>query len=275
MSFEIGKDCVIDPTATINVMEGRLGDRSIVNEGAIIEGRYVEIGNEAFIHRRAWIGGGSCHDPQSKLVAGDFLHMGVDSHINTAKEVTIGHECGLGFRTMVLTHGAYESALEGFPVQFDSIRIGDNVWLPNAWVNPGVKIGSNVVVAAGSVVNKDLPDGCLAGGVPVKVLKENAYPRKLSLDEIQLSLTGILYQALRIAGRNYLPRTMVEAGRITIIDGDTRTVFDTSQPRRITGDVTEFTEILKNQLRRNGIRFRYHAVFTSHGQEYKAWTEIF
>lgn len=36
----------------------------------------------------------------------------------------------------------------------------------------GVTIGSNVIIAAGAVVTKDVPDNVLAGGVPAKILRE-------------------------------------------------------------------------------------------------------
>ncbi|MCZ3393024.1 sugar O-acetyltransferase, partial [Enterococcus faecium] len=37
---------------------------------------------------------------------------------------------------------------------------------------PGVTIGNNVVVAAGAVVTKDVPDNCLVAGVPAKVIRK-------------------------------------------------------------------------------------------------------
>lgn len=37
---------------------------------------------------------------------------------------------------------------------------------------PGVEIGNNVVIAAGAVVTKNIPDNCIAGGVPAGVIKE-------------------------------------------------------------------------------------------------------
>lgn len=53
------------------------------------------------------------------------------------------------------------------------ITVGDDVWFgANVTVLPGVKIGSNVVIGAGSLVNKDIPDNSLAFGNPCKVVKK-------------------------------------------------------------------------------------------------------
>lgn len=50
--------------------------------------------------------------------------------------------------------------------------IGDDVWIGgNVTILPGVNIGNNVIVAAGAVVTKDVPDNCVVGGVPAKILK--------------------------------------------------------------------------------------------------------
>ena len=47
----------------------------------------------------------------------------------------------------------------------------------NSTILPNIKIGKNVIVGAGSVVTKDLPDNCVAVGIPAKIIKDN-----LSLD---------------------------------------------------------------------------------------------
>lgn len=42
----------------------------------------------------------------------------------------------------------------------------------NATILPDIKIGKNVIIGAGSVVTKDLPDNCIAVGIPAKIIKE-------------------------------------------------------------------------------------------------------
>ncbi len=54
------------------------------------------------------------------------------------------------------------------------IEIGNNVWFGgNVVVLPGVKVGDNVVIGAGSIVTKDIPSNSVAVGNPCKVKKQN------------------------------------------------------------------------------------------------------
>lgn len=53
------------------------------------------------------------------------------------------------------------------------INVGDNVWIgANVSVLPGVTIGTNTIIGAGSVVNKDIPEGVIAAGIPCKVIRK-------------------------------------------------------------------------------------------------------
>lgn len=257
----IGKDVKISGKARINVSEHlAIGDRSVIRDNVLIEGRHIEIGKEAWIDQHAHIGGGSCFDYQSYLKVGDFLHMGKFSHINTARKVIIGDECGVGINTKIFAHGAYLSAFDGFPVQFAEVEIGSRVWLPNAWVNPGVRIGNDVVVAAMSLVNRDLPNGCLAGGIPVRILKKDVYPRKLTPQEKQQLVTDIakdVRMELRLKG-NKISVEHTDTGDVTIFD---------LENTKIEGAGNSTSETVKNQLRRYGIRFKY---FLEDGC-YKPW----
>ena len=229
----------IDPTAKIDCDELVIGEGAVIRAHAEIYGRRVIIGREAFIDEYAVIGGGSAD--VGEFTAGDFLHMGMFSQVNTAQDVHIGDEVGIGIGTRIFTHGAYLSEYEGFPVSFAAVNIGSRVWLPNAIVLPGVTIGNDVVVAAGSTVGIDIPAGSLAGGSPAKVLRPDAYPK--TPKDAQAILRRICTEA-----------GVGEANTETVtVD---QTVFDVAA-RKIIGPVTADTERLKNQMRRHGIRFRY------------------
>ena len=53
------------------------------------------------------------------------------------------------------------------------ITVGDNVWIgTNVFVLPGVTIGNNTIIGAGSVVNKNIPDGVIAAGNPCKIIRK-------------------------------------------------------------------------------------------------------
>jgi acetyltransferase-like isoleucine patch superfamily enzyme len=54
------------------------------------------------------------------------------------------------------------------------VKIGNNVWIGlNATILKGVTIGDGAIVAAGSLVNRDVPPATLVAGVPAKVVREN------------------------------------------------------------------------------------------------------
>ena len=68
------------------------------------------------------------------------------------------------------------------------ITVGDNVYFGNnVLILPGVKIGSNVVIGAGAVVSKDIPDNTVAVGVPAHPIKSiDEYLEKLQRESLHL-----------------------------------------------------------------------------------------
>ena len=91
-----------------------------------------------------------------------------------ATDVTIGNDVFIGPNCGIYTAGHpidYITRNEGIEYG-KSITIGNNVWIGgNVCILPGVKIGDNVVIGAGSVVNKDIPSNSVAVGNPCKVKK--------------------------------------------------------------------------------------------------------
>lgn len=251
----------VHPTARIDCANLTIGAGGVVGENCVIEGTRVEIGRELWMDAGARIGGGSCRDSQAFLRAGDWLHLGKGSELNIARGITLGDEVGIGIGSGLFTHGAYLDELAGFPCAFAPIVVGSRVWLPNAWVNPGVTIGDDVVVGARSLVNRDLPSGCLAGGVPARVLRDGVFPRRLDTVERHRVIDRIAQECRAL-------------GAPVVVDTETPALFLVHSARfdlhchRIEGRVSPDTEIVRNQLRRHGIRFRCSPV----GDHYEAWS---
>ena len=77
--------------------------------------------------------------------------------------------------THVMLNGYLKSDMEGackkIKEKIGCIEIGDNVFIgTKTTILYDVKIGSNVIVAAGALVNKDVPDNSVVGGIPAKVI---------------------------------------------------------------------------------------------------------
>lgn len=268
---EIGRDVKIHPDAEIDVKELIIGDFSVINAHARLKGRKITIGREAWIDEYAYIGGGRAE--VGELITGDFLHCGERSQLNIADKLTIGNEVGIGIETKIFTHGAYLDELNGFPYQCGPVEIGNRVWLPNAWVNPRVKIGNDVVVCAMSLVNRDIPDGCLAGGIPAKIIKSKCYPRKLTGEEKVNLINGIISDIKFYGIDTHAYYLSTDSIRTYYLSTDSIRIGNTDfylTGRVIEGIVTKETEIIKNVLRRRGIRFRY---FNDNGV-YRSWDEL-
>jgi maltose O-acetyltransferase len=94
-----------------------------------------------------------------------------DTFILAYAPVTIGEGSSFSFRNMIITS---THDLENFStVIAKPVTIGKNVWITtNVTILPGVSIGDNTVIGAGSVVVNDIPNGVFATGNPCKVIKK-------------------------------------------------------------------------------------------------------
>ncbi|WP_230400359.1 DapH/DapD/GlmU-related protein [Zooshikella ganghwensis] len=88
-----------------------------------------------------------------------------------ACSVKIGDNVFIGPQVMISTATHPLNGIERRSIEYGvSISIGNDVWIGgNVSILPGVKIGNNCVIGAGSVVTKAIPDNSVAFGNPCKV----------------------------------------------------------------------------------------------------------
>lgn len=108
------------------------------------------------------------------ITVGDRFFANYDTKILDGGKVTFGDDVriGPGCTFITVTHTLDpELRKQGYQI-FRPITVGNNVWFgANCTILPGVSIGDNAVIAAGSVVNRDIPADSMAAGVPCTIKK--------------------------------------------------------------------------------------------------------
>lgn len=87
--------------------------------------------------------------------------------------ITIGNNCQITEEVKIFTHGGAHVLRKDNPNfdTFGKVIVGDWVYIGNrSMIMPGVTIGDNVLIAAGSVVTKSIPSGFVVGGNPARIL---------------------------------------------------------------------------------------------------------
>ena len=130
---------------------------------------------------------GSAIDESTTVFTPLYINYGRNTRIG--KNVFINFDCvfldlgGIIIEDHVLIAPKVSLLTEGHPIEAGNrqsltvapIHIKKNAWIgANATILPGVTIGENAVVAAGSVVNKNVPDHTIVGGIPAKIIKNIA-----------------------------------------------------------------------------------------------------
>jgi acetyltransferase-like isoleucine patch superfamily enzyme len=110
---------------------------------------------------------------------GKSTYICAGATIRVAKKVIIGNSCAISWNVTIMDSDFHEYRLEDgtIPDMTKEVVIGDNVWIGNnVLILKGITIGDNAIVAAGSVVTKDVPVGCAVGGNPAKIIKQGVKP---------------------------------------------------------------------------------------------------
>lgn len=156
--IKLGKSCTIEDYSTI-------GENS--------ENSKIEVGK--YFHMKKY----SMLLPQKNghIKIGDHCSLQYNSRIYGSGYVEVGNYVRIASNTVIISENKqYKSTKIEFSNQGyekKKISIGNNVWIAsNCTILAGVIIGNNCIIGAGSVVTKSIPDNCMVGGVPAKIIKK-------------------------------------------------------------------------------------------------------
>ena len=170
---------------------GSLGKNSIIACGCHIEGgreKFIFIGDNTQIGSASiiecwgkWHSFSGIQEFDSVIKIGNNCSIGENNHITAIGGVTIGDGVLTGRHVLISdnNHGNFN------PVEIElppltrplsskgKVTIGNNVWIGDkVCILGGVTIGDGCVIAANSVVTRDLPGNCITAGVPARVIKQ-------------------------------------------------------------------------------------------------------
>ena len=136
----------------------------------------LQLGETVQLDRGVIIWLGEVENSAGRLTLGRKVYVGPYSFLGACHTFSIGEDSMIGAHCYLITVNHRTDrpdipyADQGY--RGGDIEIGRNVWLgSHVVVLPGVQIGDNAIIAAGAVVNRDVPANETWGGVPAKPLR--------------------------------------------------------------------------------------------------------
>jgi acetyltransferase-like isoleucine patch superfamily enzyme len=158
----------------------RLGDRVVIDDNVVLDAKGVDnegitIGEDSFISRNCVL---SCKGGNIRI--GRNVSLGVNGliHAEQGSDVSIGDNSSIAAFVYFVGGGNYRLDRLDIPIKEQGAYSKGGVVIgPGAWVGShvqvldGVKVGRDSILAAGAVVNRDVPDYAIVGGVPGRIIK--------------------------------------------------------------------------------------------------------
>lgn len=150
----------------------------IENHKNIFIGRSVCIGKFAWLAANPLTGFKNC-----KLSIGDNTYIGNSAHIYCTRSIVIESSVLIADKVYISDnqHGYKDVNLPVIKqpiVQLSDVIIGSGAWIGENVCICGASVGRNSVVGANSVVTKDIPDYCIAVGIPAKIIKRYCFKKQ-------------------------------------------------------------------------------------------------
>ena len=154
----------------------RIGSGVVVDDSVVIDAKGtsndgIDVANDVFIGRNTII-----YCQNGNISIGSGCNIGSNSQIFSSGDVELGDNVLIA-AYVYLVGGGHDFSEDDVPVieqerVSKGIRVGDGVWIgAGVKLLDGVTVGRDAVLAAGSVITKDVPERAIVGGIPAKVLR--------------------------------------------------------------------------------------------------------
>lgn len=148
---------------------------------SVIGSQFIDIGNEFSGGKNLKIHAFEL-DPSKppKITIGNHVTITDNCYLSAVGELTVGDGTLLGENTFICDNFHGRNTFEEIEIPPNdrkitykgAVNIGKNVWIGrNVCIMPGVSIGNGSVIGANAVVTHNIPENCIAAGVPAKVIK--------------------------------------------------------------------------------------------------------
>jgi acetyltransferase-like isoleucine patch superfamily enzyme len=140
---------------------------------------WLKFGAGSVIERDCTIWCAAESDSEPSVITGPNVFVGRNTYLGAWKAIRIGSDTLIGAYCYVIS-GNHQFTMPDLPVRMQGyegrpITIGRNVWLgAHVIVLPGVTIGDNTVIGAGSVVTASIPEGEIWAGVPARRIRSTS-----------------------------------------------------------------------------------------------------
>jgi acetyltransferase-like isoleucine patch superfamily enzyme len=112
-------------------------------------------------------------DCGKNITIGQRVFINSGCHFQDQGGINIDDGSLIGHNVVLATLNHDQNPGERASMHPAPVIIGKNVWIgSNSTILPGVTIGNGAIIAAGAVVNKDVPENTVVGGIPAKKIKD-------------------------------------------------------------------------------------------------------
>ena len=228
-SVIISKDVIIKDNVQIgffSVIKAKkieIGEYSSIASLCFIDTEYFKIGKDTRIREQVKVGG--IKTPDSELIVGDRCLINHSTFLNTTMPIVIGNDSAIGGHSLLFTHSSWLSKLDGFPVKFGPIKIGNNVWLSwQTFITASVEIGDDVIVQPNAVVSKNIPDNSIFTSLQNRIIPNILYKPVTFESKMQMIkqivkdfLDYMEYQGIKVNNENGIAFCLIDRINYRII----------------------------------------------------------